>query len=148
MDIEEWCDPLSTGVHMILGKDQSYAYYGAVAGSVFPLKTGTLVGVTPICTRWRQSGGRGLADLLRTPPKPQRLMVPKATHIPVLTKEWAPELDEHFTFGREDLEDLRILTHGETVWIMTPSECLVWSMENPHLFPGVKIERLRITRKE
>jgi len=162
VDVSEWADPLCSGIHMILGNDGSYTYHGAIVGKTFPLKSGTLEGVMPAPVWWRQSGGRSLGELLRTPPPlppptpTVKTVDTTARPFPRLLRDEIPHQitqdepglppDSYSSLAcdRDDLDDLRIVFSGNAVWIMTSLECSVWMSENPSLSSEVEIRTLRI----
>lgn len=175
-DLDEWADPLSSGVHIILTWGGHYTIHGAVNGQIFHLQSGSLGEVSSTYAEWHRSGDRNLEELLLTPPPPaiatsldstfetsgyMRLAQDEqdASEIPPL--DFDPDLNDSMcdvgalpcSFSEREgqivgIEDLWYV-RGECgiLWVMDTTQYHTWMQENPSLAEKNSPQKLELNWK-
>jgi proteasome lid subunit RPN8/RPN11 len=124
-DVDDWAKPDKSGLHVIFGRDGSYAIYGAIAGQTFPLRReGSLRGIVRVHVSFSTSQGRRLKTILKKP-KP---VVKRTRHVRLAPKdppsvahpqsagvvpEEEPRYDYVYDYAEETLDDVGALAIDE-----------------------------------
>lgn len=142
-DIDDWAEPEKSGLHLIFGRNGSFAIYGSIAGSTFKVYGGHLTeNVERSEVPYTTSRGRSLEVLLAKPkpkPKPEPQ---KATVCPlsdfgldweVLTSRSSVGEEKSYVernlhimrispINHDELQSLQMVFHGGRYYILTRAQ--------------------------